>query len=217
MRSTINQTIQVGLIAFLLVWACTGCASLNEKIAAVLGLEAIDTTSAETEPLAPAEAKDTTSTETEPPAVTEAKPTPPVETKLLVPVEAAPAAPEETQVAPPNEIKAEPPQKLTYYIHTVKWNGESLSIIAKWYTGNLENWEALAQANPNLTPSRLFIGSRIRIPENVLKTRDPMPQEFVTSFYPKPKRKSLPPETTPPPPSEEEEEKLFGPKHYPKK
>jgi len=185
MRSTINQTIQVGLIAFLLVWACTGCASLNEKIAAVLGLEAKDTTSAETEPLAP--------------------------------VEAAPAAPEETQVAPPNEIRAEPPQQLTCYIHTVKWHGESLSIIAKWYIGNLENWEALAQANPNLTPSRLFIGNRIRIPANVLKTRDPMPQEFVASFYPKPKRKSLPPKTTPPPSSEEEEEKLFGPKHYPKK
>lgn len=201
MRSTINQTIQVGLIAFLLVWACTGCASLNKKIAAVLGLEA----------------KDTTSAETEPPAVTEAKPTPPVETKLLVPVEAAPAAPEETQVAPPNEIKAEPPRKPTYYIHTVKWHGESLSIIAKWYTGNPKNWEALAQANPNLTPSRLFIGNRIRIPEKLLKTREPMPQQFVASFYPKPKRKSLPPKTTPPPPSEEEEEKLFGPKHYPKK
>jgi hypothetical protein len=150
MRSTINKTIQVGLIAFLLVWACTGCASLNKKIAAVLGL-------------------------------------------------------------------AEPPRKPTYYIHTVKWHGESLSIIAKWYTGNLKNWEALAQANPNLTPSRLFIDNRIRIPEKLLKTREPMSQQFVASFYTKPKRKSLPPKTTPPPPSEEEEEKLFGPKHYPKK
>lgn len=185
MRCTINQTIQVGLIAFLLVWACTGCASLKKEIAAVLGLEAKDTTSAETEPLAP--------------------------------VEATPAAPGETQVAPPNEIKAEPPRKPAYYIHTIKWHGESLSIIAKWYTGNLKNWEALAQANPNLTPSRLFIGNRIRIPEKLLKTREPMPQQFVASFYTKPKRKSLPPKTTPPPPSEEEEEKLFGPKHYPKK
>lgn len=173
MRCTINQTIQVGLIAFLLVWACTGCASLKKEIAAVLGLEAKDTTSAETEPLAP--------------------------------VEATPAAPGES------------PQELTYYIHTVKWHGESLSIIAKWYTGNLKNWEALAQANPNLTPSRLFIGNRIRIPEKLLKTREPMPQQFVASFYTKPKRKSLPPKTTPPPPSEKEEEKLFGPKHYPKK
>jgi len=145
------------------------------------------------------------------------KDTPSAETEPLVPVEPAPTAPEETQVTPPNETKVETPQKPTYHIHTVKWRGESLAIIAKWYTGNLRNWEALTQADSNLTPTRIFVGDRIRIPENLLKTREPMPQQFVASFYPKPKKKSLLPKTTPPPPPEEEEEKLFGPKHYPKK
>jgi len=232
MRRFVHQTIQVGLIAFLLFCACTGCASLNKKLATTFGLELKDTPSAETEPPAVTEAKDTPTAETEPlaPAAAKempsaeaeplvpaaAKEMPSAEAEPLVPVEPAPMAPEDTQVAPPNEIEAEPPQKPTYHIHTVKWHGETLAIIAKWYTGNLKNWEALTQVNSNLLPSRIFVGDRVRIPENLLKTREPMPQQFVAGFYPKPKKKLLPPITTPPP-LPAEEEKLFGPKHYPKK
>jgi hypothetical protein len=109
--------------------------------------------------------------------------------------------------------KNESSKKVAYYVHSVRWSGESLSIIAKWYTGRLENWKLLAKANPKLNPSRIIIGNKIRIPKNLLKTRKPMPKYFVDRLVPKQKRVSPPPpKPTPPPPPEEDEPELFGPK-----
>jgi hypothetical protein len=71
-----------------------------------------------------------------------------------------------------------------YYIHTVQWPGESLSIIAKWYIGKLMDWELLAAHNPQLDPDRIFVGNRIRIPEVRMRTSEPMPREFVEQFLP---------------------------------
>jgi len=86
------------------------------------------------------------------------------------------AAPHVTQEASP---------ALDFHIHRVTWAGESLSIVAKWYTGNLENWKSIAKANPEIKPDLLRMGMRIRIPEALLLTHDPMPQEFVASHYSK--------------------------------
>jgi hypothetical protein len=102
--------------------------------------------------------------------------------------------------------------KPAYLQHTVRWPGESLSLIAKWYTGSLDNWKALAEANPELNPERITMGAKIHIPEDMLQTRDPMPQDFVTSMGQKPDKASPDRET-----AEEAQEKprLFGPKRYP--
>ena len=112
----------------------------------------------------------------------------------------------------PEKARRAPAAKPAYLQHTVRWPGESLSIIAKWYTGSLDNWKALAEANPELNPERITIGAKIRVPEDMLRTRDPMPQDFVTSFGQKP-------ETSSPAQGEVEEEeekpRLFGPKRYP--
>jgi hypothetical protein len=62
----------------------------------------------------------------------------------------------------------------------VRWQGETLSSIADWYTTSWQNWEALARANPNVDPKRIEIGDRIRIPEILLKTRKPMPSDFLS-------------------------------------
>jgi hypothetical protein len=116
------------------------------------------------------------------------------------PAEVAPAAPAPAVPAPP---------PTSYYTYTVKWSGESVSIIAAWYTGDLQNWKILAQANPALNPNLIFPGIKVLIPENIMKTREPMPKEFVDSFYPKAKVKA------PPKPGEQkkdEEPDLFGPK-----
>ena len=86
-----------------------------------------------------------------------------------------------------------------------------MSIIAGWYTGDIENWKALAQANPHMNPNRIFVGNKILIPENLLKTREPMPKEFVDSFYSKPKKEKPSPKPGPPE-KKEEEPKLFGPR-----
>ena len=65
------------------------------------------------------------------------------------------------------------------YIHTVSYEGETLSLIAKWYTGRLNNWKELAAANPDIDPDRIFIGNEIVIPEKLLVTREPMPWSFI--------------------------------------
>lgn len=122
--------------------------------------------------------------------------------------------------ASPAAEKAAPPEE-TYFIHTVKWSGETVSIIAAWYTGDLENWKVLAgiitKNNPNANINRIMQGDRVRIPEGLMKTRDPMPREFVESFYQKPKAEKPPAKRAPSTGTEEAEPGLFGPRESPKK
>jgi hypothetical protein len=70
-------------------------------------------------------------------------------------------------------------KKDSYYVHKVRWEGETLSLIAKWYTGSQENWKVLAKDNPWLEPNDISTGHRIFIPRNLLKTKQPMPHDFV--------------------------------------
>jgi len=116
---------------------------------------------------------------------------------------------------PPAQKKVLSP-KPAYHVHTVKWPGESLSIISKWYTGDMENWRALARANPGLDPNRIHVGERVQIPLSILKTGEPMPRDFVASFESTRDEQAPPAEPSPPPPTEREPE-LFGPKGFPKK
>ena len=118
-------------------------------------------------------------------------------------------------VVPSPPSRDEAPAKKAYLTHTVRFSGETVSIIAGWYTGDIENWKALAEANPNINPNRIFVGQKILLPEDLLKTREPMPKEFVDGFYRK-KEKAQPVKAAPPP-AEEEEPKLFGPKGAPQK
>jgi LysM repeat protein len=104
-------------------------------------------------------------------------------------------------------VKGAPAKEPAYFIYTVKWPNESLSIIAAWYTGQIDNWKALAKVNPELDPNRINIGDKIRIPEELMKTHNPPTQEFVDSLVPKPKKPHPTKETSPEP-----ELKLYGPK-----
>jgi hypothetical protein len=69
-----------------------------------------------------------------------------------------------------------------YYQHTVKWPGESLSLIASWYTGSSKNWRKLAKANPRLNPNRIKKGDVILIPPAMLKTRVALPQKVAAKY-----------------------------------
>ena len=130
-----------------------------------------------------------------------------------------------------------------YYTHAVKLSGESLSIIAKWFTGDLENWETLAKYNPTINPNRIFLGDKIKIPRHLMIRHDRMTQEFIDKSQPKPRQRvspAAPPKETveelqqeepdkaveveeeePQPavvqPEPEEEPFLFGPRGYQKK
>jgi hypothetical protein len=115
-----------------------------------------------------------------------------------------------------------------YYIHTVKFPQENISIIARWFTGDGKNWKELAKSNPTIKPNRIRLGDEIKIPRNIMTRQDAMTLEFVEKNQPKTKRKQgkvhspapIKPakaETTPPPvqsaPEPVEEPLLFGPKY----
>jgi cytochrome c551/c552/predicted component of type VI protein secretion system len=68
------------------------------------------------------------------------------------------------------------------YRHTVHWPGESMSLIARWYTGASENWRKLAKANSGINPNRIKKGNVILIPPALLKTREPLPQKVAARY-----------------------------------
>ena len=76
------------------------------------------------------------------------------------------------------------------FFHQVRWEGETLSLIAKWYTGDWRNWKALAEANPWLKPNNMFTGLKVKIPRQLLKNKKDMPHEFVLSSSAKNKARS---------------------------
>jgi len=97
--------------------------------------------------------------------------------------------------------------KPTPYVHLVRWKGETLSLIAQWYTASGENWKVLARANPGIAPNRIEIGDSIRVPESLLKKRKPMPFEFISPSPGRTRQKS----TAGEPRNHTEEVVLFGP------
>ena len=109
-----------------------------------------------------------------------------------------------------------------FFVHKVLWERESLSIIAKWYTGHMRHWKLLVEHNAMDDPNRIRIGDEIAIPEHLLRTRDPLPKSFVDRHAPKLEqpRKAQPPPGFPeakPPENEapkDEAPELFGPKEH---
>jgi len=67
------------------------------------------------------------------------------------------------------------------FFHQVRWQGETLSLIAKWYTGDWRNWKALSEVNPWVEPNNMFAGLKVKIPRQLLKNQKQMPREFVLS------------------------------------
>jgi hypothetical protein len=102
-----------------------------------------------------------------------------------------------TAGVPPGDVgpvasEAQSSRQPRHLVHRVRWSGESLSLIAKWYTGKLNNWKILAHFNPKLKPDRIFVGQEILVPEGLLKTRKPMPRSFVGQFARQSKKKASP-------------------------
>ena len=130
------------------------------------------------------------------------------------PVPPVSATPEPQGPPLPAAGPSKPGPETTYFVHTVKFKGESVSIIAGWYTGDIQNWKVLKEHNPDINPNRIFEGNKIRIPESMMKTKAPMPKEYVDSFYAKPTKKESGRPAPAPSPSTSggDEPTLFGPK-----
>jgi hypothetical protein len=147
----------------------------------------------------------------------------PMVIKPEAPVEPAPELParkpempiepksETNKVAPENpslNISTAPPSKSGLYVHKVRWSEETLSHIAKWYTGTVKNWKAIAKVNPELDPKKIDTGDTIFIPEDLLISRKPMPLSFVHRSIHKTVKQTLSPDKTARP---SDSPKLFGP------
>jgi hypothetical protein len=119
--------------------------------------------------------------------------------------------------SPPPPMKPAPKVEPTAenFVHEVKWPGESLSIIAGWYTGDIQNWKALSPFNPHVKPDVIRMGDRIVIPRNMMKTQEPMPKAYLETFVPPAGGQSQPSSSKDKP--TQDEPKLFGPKPLPKK
>ena len=98
-------------------------------------------------------------------------------TRILIPVQLA-----KTRKPPTEAFAAE--HRINYYEHKVQWPGESLSLIAKWYTGQYANWKTLARANPGLDPDRIDIGNIIYIPPESMTTQKALPYKMVAKSRP---------------------------------
>ena len=55
------------------------------------------------------------------------------------------------------------------FTHIIK-KGQLLGELAQWYTGSVNNWMEISEANPNIIPNSMPIGSVIIIPTKLLKT-----------------------------------------------
>jgi hypothetical protein len=64
-------------------------------------------------------------------------------------------------------------------IHVIHYQGETLGIISKWYTGKTENWNLLLGANPGLQPTRMRLGQSIHVPGQLVVNRQPLPESVV--------------------------------------
>lgn len=107
-----------------------------------------------------------------------------------------------------------PPPAPAFHTHIVRGTGETYMAIARWYTGDAENWRSIAQANPAVEPRRMRIGTVIRIPEALVVNRRPMPKPAPVPRPAPPAPTPTPkpvPRQTPPPTATPVAVELYGP------
>ena len=67
-------------------------------------------------------------------------------------------------------------------IHRVSFSGETLRIIANWYTKKADNADRIARINDIKKPNVLQMGQRVRIPRYLLKNESPLTAKAVKSY-----------------------------------
>jgi hypothetical protein len=68
----------------------------------------------------------------------------------------------------PEEVVRKP------FIHKVTTKGETISMIAEWYTGDFRNWKEISRYNNKGERSVVYIGEKVIIPRNLLVRNEPM-------------------------------------------
>lgn len=79
----------------------------------------------------------------------------------------------------PEPVVVPEPEPPMDHLHEVKYSGETLGLISRWYTGETDNWALIAESNPGLNPNRIFIGQFISIPEALVTRTESLPKRLV--------------------------------------
>lgn len=91
----------------------------------------------------------------------------------------------------------EPPRP-QYLDHIVQYQGETLGLISSWYTGRMDNWKRIQEANPGLRPQAIRLGQMIRIPQELVIEQRALPATLVKKVTARKKTEPPPePEATP--------------------
>lgn len=77
------------------------------------------------------------------------------------------------------EVYAGSPDVKSLFRHKVAHRGETLGLIAKWYTGSVDSWKKILELNPGLVPEKMGVGAEIVIDRAWLTTDKKMPIEYV--------------------------------------
>ena len=116
--------------------------------------------------------------------------------------------------APPAQITTEPPAPIGDYLFHKVYAGETLATIAKWYSGNANNWKVLASHNLDKEPFKLKAQEVVRIPLTLASANKAQPGFSTAS----PKagvrkgKKTTPPSPAAPGPPPPVTGPAFGPK-----
>ncbi|MBI2963834.1 MAG: hypothetical protein HYY35_08780 [Deltaproteobacteria bacterium] len=117
----------------------------------------------------------------------------------------------ENRVAIRRPVQAPP----AYFVHVVRFRGQTLGRIVEWYTGEYENWRKVARVNEDLpVPNTdLKVGREIKIPAELLKRQDPLPEPRKRAAHssPQPKTRGQAPSGQPPPPTQPSETAPLAP------
>lgn len=73
----------------------------------------------------------------------------------------------------------------SYFVHSVSVPGETLTLIAKWYTGSAQKWKVLADANPGLDAQKMHIGDQVRIPNTLMTNGAPLTRDIIVAYQQK--------------------------------
>lgn len=95
-----------------------------------------------------------------------------------------PSDPATASASPDRTAKYDAPVATAAFQHVVRFKGESLSIVASWYTGSLDNWIKLAEANPSMNPNIISVGQKIEIPKELMVRTESLPIDYLDRFQP---------------------------------
>jgi LysM repeat protein len=100
----------------------------------------------------------------------------------------APSPPPPSVSAPSKPYLLETPKEEEKFIYHKIMAGETMGSIAKWYSGDAEDWVKIAEANPGVKPTALHIGDKLKIPASMATEHKEQPDFSTASLISRSKK-----------------------------